>query len=171
MKVSTRLAGNLRAIPTQIAVRYRKGQERKVVTALSVLGTLEHPRPRRTLILHRSEHVSQREVDALLTWLQERGAIDFATAMLRDVESGQRQVLTNEIVVRLKPGAPPRETLATLKAEYGVSVCKQNDYEPTQYIVKVTDPSGTNTLDVAESLCRNPQVEFASPNFLPELER
>lgn len=136
-----------------------------------MLGALEELRPRRLLILHRSDRVSQREVDALLNWLQERGAIDFATAVLRDIESGTRQVLTDEIVVRLKPGASPRHTLATLKAEHGVSVFKRNAYEPTQYIVKVSDPSGTNTLDVAESLRRCAQVEFASPNLLTELRR
>ncbi len=79
-------AGKFRAIPTQVAVRYRKGQERKVADALSVLGTLEDQRLRRILILHRAEGISSREVDALLTWLRDRGAIEFASAVLRDIE-------------------------------------------------------------------------------------
>jgi hypothetical protein len=162
-------AGKFRSIPTQVAVRYRKGHERKVADALSVLGTLEDQRPRRILILHRGQGISSREVDALLAWLRDRGAIEFASAVLRDIESGTRQVLTDEIVVRLKQDAPARQTLETLKSQYGLTACKRNAYEPTQYIVKVSDPSGTNTLDVAQSLCRCKEVEFASPNFLTEV--
>ena len=164
-------AGKFRSIPTQVAVRYRKGHERKVADALSVLGTLEDQRPRRILILHRGQGISSREVDALLTWLRDRGAIEFASAVLRDIESGTRQVLTDEIVVRLKQDAPARQTLETLKSQYGLTACKRNAYEPTQYVVKVSDPSGTNTLDVAQSLCRCKEVEFASPNFLAEVTR
>jgi hypothetical protein len=78
--------------------------------------------------------------------------------------------LTDEIVLRLKRNAP-RQTLSTLRSQHGLTVCKRNAYEPTQYIVKVSDPSGTNTLDVAQSLFRCQGVEFASPNFLAEVTR
>jgi hypothetical protein len=167
----TKTATKLKPIPDQVAVRYRKGKERKVSTALSKLGTLEDQRPVSMLILHRAPGVSQRQVDAALDDLRECGAIDFATAVLKDAESGARQVLTDEIVVRLKRSAPQRRTLASLKAEHGVQIGKQNAYEPTQYIVKVPDPSGTNTLDVARSRDRCDAVEFASPNFLTDIKR
>ena len=167
----TKVATRLKTIPSQVAVRYRKGQESKVSSALSEFGTLENQVPQCILILHKSSGVSRRDVESVLQALRDRGVIDFATAVLRDAESGARQVLTDEIVVRLKPSAPPRETLATLKAEHGVEIEKQNAYEPTQYIVKVLDPSGTKTLDVARSLDRCDQVEFASPNFLTDFTR
>jgi len=167
----TKVANKLKPIPNQVAVRYRKGKERKVSAALSKLGTVEDQRSVCMLILHRAPGVSQREVDSVLEELRERGAIDFTTAVLRDADSGARQVLTDEIVVRLKRTAPQRRTLASLKAEHGVEIGKQNAYEPTQYIVKVPDPSGTNTLDVARSLDRCKAVEFASPNFLTDFKR
>ena len=167
----TKVATKLKPIPTQVAVRYRKGQERQATTALSEFGTLEDQRPQCILILHRSSGISRREVDHVLDDLRDRGVIDFATAVLRDADSGARQVLTDEIVVRLKPNAPQRKTLASLKAEHGVEIGKQNAYEPTQYIVKVVDPSGTNTLDVARLLDRCDDVEFASPNFLTDFKR
>jgi len=167
----TKVATRLKTIPTQVAVRYRKGQERKASTALSELGTLENQQLQCILILHRSSGISRRDVESVLGELREQGVIDFATTVLRDAESGARQVLTDEIVVRLKPSAPQRKTLATLKAEHGVEIGKQNAYEPTQYIVKVPDPSGTNTLDVARSLDRCDFVEFASPNFLTDFKR
>jgi hypothetical protein len=167
----TKVATKLKTIPTQVAVRYRKGKEREVATALSALGTLEDQRTVCMVIVHRSPGVSQRDVDSVLDDLRERAAIDFATAVLRDAASGARQVLTDEIVVRLKRNAPQRQTLASLKAEHGLEIGKQNAYEPTQYIVKVPDPSGTNTLAVARSLDRCDKVEFASPNFLTDFKK
>jgi hypothetical protein len=167
----TKTGHKFKPIPNQVAVRYRKGKERKVSAALSELGAVEDPQSVGMLILHRAPRVTQREVAAVLDELRERGAIDFTTAVLRDADSGTRQVLTDEIVVRLKQTAPQRRTLASLKAEHGVQIGKQNAYEPTQYIVKVPDPSGTNTLDVARSLDRCDAVEFASPNFLTTVGR
>jgi hypothetical protein len=167
----TKVATKLKTIPSQVAVRYRKGQERKALSALSEFGTLEDQGTQCILILHRSSGVSRRDVAVVLDDLRDRGVIDFATAVFRDADSGARQVLTDEIVLRLKRDAPQRKTLASLKAEHGVEIGKQNAYEPTQYIVKVQNPSGTNTLDVARSLDRCDEVEFASPNFLTDFKR
>jgi hypothetical protein len=169
MGISAKIDRNLRVMPTQIAVRYRKGRRPEVADALSVLGTVEEQPPRRLLIFQRAPGVSSREVNALVAWLEHRGAIDFASAVYRDLESGLRQVLTDEIVLRFKPGTAQRHALTTLCAEYGVTVCARNASEPAQYVVKVSDASGTNTLDVAHLLARCEQVEFARPNFLTEL--
>ena len=45
-------------------------------------------------------------------------------------------------------------------------VGKRNEFEPTQYIVKVPDTTGMRTLDVARSLDQQDDVEFACPNYL-----
>ena len=169
MGIKARIDGNLRVMPTEIAVHYRKGRRYDVADALSALGTVEDKYPRRLLILHRAPGVSPHEVTALVKWLEDRSAIEFASAVFRDLGTGLRQVLTDEVVLRLKPGAAHRHALSTLCAEHGVAVRRRNTYEPAQYIVKVSNPSGTNTLDVAESLAHCEQVEFASPNFLTEL--
>ncbi len=157
-------------IPGQVAIRYCDGQEQKVCQALGALGTLESQPSSRLVILHRSAGVSHAKVQAALTTLQEHDAIEFATPVLRDVASDTRQVLTDEIVLRLKPG-PSARTLAAVKAEHGLTIGKRNEFEPQQYIVKVPRASGTHTLDVARSLDRRKDVEFASPNFLTTVKR
>jgi hypothetical protein len=157
-------------IPNQVAVRYCDGQEETVSQALGTLGTLEAQPSSRLFILHRSPGVAPTKVKAALTSLQENDAIEFATPVLHDSASDTRQVLTDEIVLRLKPGQP-RRTLAEVKAEHGLTIGKRNEFEPRQYIVKVPRASGTHTLDVARSLCRRDDVEFASPNFLTTIKR
>jgi hypothetical protein len=122
------------------------------------------------VVLHRSSGVTAAKVQAALDDLQHVGLVEFVTPVLLDPESNTRQVLTDEIVLRLKPGRAER-ALAALKAEHGIEIGKRNKFEPSQYIVRVPKPSGTQTLDVARSLDRSDDVEFASPNFLTQIKR
>lgn len=160
----------LKKVPNQIAARYRPGQERKVRDALAPFGRLDTYPLRRMVVLHRAPGLAAASVQAALDSLQRVGLIEFMTPVLFDPDSQARQVLTDEIVLRLKPGRTKR-TLAALKAEHGIQIGRRNKFEPSQYIVKVRKPSGTQTLDVARSLDRSEDVEFASPNFLTEIKR
>ncbi len=166
----TRPRSTMTALPNEIAVRYRTGQQRQVSRALSPFGDLNpHPR-QRIMILHRAAGVAAAAVNEVLENLRRNKLIDFATPVLLDRESRTRQVLTDEIVLRLKPGCSPG-TLAALTAAHGVRIGRRNAFEPSQYIVKVRNPSGTQTLDIAHSLDRSDDVEFASPNFLTQVKR
>jgi hypothetical protein len=160
-----------KTIPNQIAVRYRAGQAEKVRERLATLGSMEDHPLSRILILHRAPSVTRRAADTALKALQDEKLVDFATPVLRDSESGMRKVLTDEIVLRLKSGHAPQRTLATLRGEHGLKIGRRNQFEPSQYIVKVAQASGTHTLDVARSLGQRADVEFASPNFLTGIKR
>ena len=83
----------------------------------------------RLFILHRSPGITSSKVKASLLTLQEEAAIEFATPVLRDAASDTRQVLTDEIVLRLKPGQNSR-TLAAVKAEHGLTIGKRNEFNP-----------------------------------------
>jgi hypothetical protein len=157
-------------IRDQVAVRYCAGHEQQVRETLGTFGTLEAQPSARIVILHRTPGVQTNKVKAALDGLQQGKAIEFATPVLHDPASDTRQVLTDEIVLRLKPGQANR-TLAAVKAEHGLTVGKRNAFEPTQYIVKVPRASGTQTLDVARCLDQRDDVEFASPNFLTAIKR
>ena len=161
----------LKTIPDQLAVRCRAGRAQTVHARLTPFGRLEDQPLSRIVILHRAPSVTRRAVDAAVQALQDEKLIDFATPVMLDPQSGLRQVLTDEIVVRLKPGQPQQRTLATLKGEHGVKIGKRNEFERTQYIVKVPHASGTRTLDVARSLDERSDIEFASPNFLTDIKR
>jgi hypothetical protein len=160
----------LKTVPNQIAARYRAGQERKVRDALAPFGSVDTYPLQRMVVLHRAPGQATDRVQAALDSLQRVGLIEFVTPVLFDPDSQTRQVLTDEIVLRLKPGRTQR-TLAALKAEHGIQIGSRNKFEPSQYIVKVLKPSGTQTLDVARSLDQSEDVEFASPNFLAEIKR
>jgi len=157
-------------VKDQLAIRYCPGQDRKVREALKQVGTVEEQPSSQIFILHRSAGVSAGKVAAAVETLKKAGTIAFATPVLRDPESGTRQVLTDEITLRLKPGSASR-ALKALKAEHGVIVGKRNEFEPTQYIVKVPDTTGTRTLDIARSLDQRDDVEFAHPNYLTGIKR
>jgi hypothetical protein len=155
----------------QIALRCRAGAERKVRAALAPLGTIESYPPGSILILHRSPKASQAEVRSAIRTLEKEGLVEFVTPVLRDRQSDARQFLTGEIILRLKSGAPARKTLASLKAQHGVEVKRRNEFEPTQYVVSVPDPSATRTRDIARSLDRRSDVEFATPNVISDIRK
>ena len=168
--IGTRAATGLKTVPNEIAARYRSGREEAVRDALSPLGRVESYLPQRMIVLHRASGITAAKLRAALDQLQRARLIEFVTPVLLDPDSRTRQVLTDEIVVRLKPGRS-RRTLAALEAAHGIEIDRRNEFEPSQYIVKVPKPSGLQTLDVARSLDRSEDVEFASPNFLTEIKR
>ena len=168
---SKKSAPALTTIPDQVAVRYRVGRAEDVRARLAPLGTTEHQALSRILILHRAAAVTRRALDSAIQALQDEKLVEFATPVMLDSTSGLRQVLTDEIVVRLKSGYASQRTLATLKGEHGLKIGRRNEFEPAQYIVKVLQASGTRTIDIARSLDQRADVEFASPNFLTDIKR
>ena len=91
-------------VKDQIAVRYCSGQDRKVREALEQVGNVEEQPSSQIFILHRSPDVSASTVATAIETLKKASKIAFATPVLRDPDSGTRQVLTDEITLRLKPG-------------------------------------------------------------------
>jgi hypothetical protein len=157
-------------VPNQVAVRHRAGQEQAVQAALRPFGRVEVHASQRIMVLVRAAGIPKGRVDAALARLTDEKLVEFATPVLRDPASHTRQVLTDEIVVRLKPGRT-RRTLAALEQAHGITIGRRNEFEPSQYVVKVPHASGTHTLDVARLLDASDDVEFASPNFLTSIER
>jgi hypothetical protein len=155
----------------QIALRYRAGAERKVRAALAGLGTVESYPAGDILILDRDPKVSAAEVRSAVKTLEKDGLVEFATPVLRDQHSDVRHFLTGEITLRLKSGASARKTLASLKMQHGIEVKRRNEFEPTQYVVSVPDPSGTRTREIARSLDRRSDVEFAAPNVITDIKK
>jgi hypothetical protein len=81
-----------------------------------------------------------------------------------------QKAIPGQVAVRYCDGQE-QKVFQAVKAEHGLTIGKRNEFEPRQYIVKVPRASGTHTLDVARSLDRRKDVEFASPNFLTTLKR
>ena len=153
-----------------IAVRYREGTKTDVCRALRSLGQVQAKESQRLAIVQFSD-ASQREeaLQLLQQWLDD-GVVEFVTPVLRDPESGLYQILTDEIAVRFKSVLPSKH-LRAVEQKYGVTVARQNEFVPTQCIMKVTQPKGLHTLEVASQLDAAKEVEFATPNFISEHRR
>lgn len=169
-RTKVRAATALKTVPNEMAARYGAGQEQKVREALAPCGRVESYPLQRMVVLQRAPGVTSAKVRSVLDNLRRLDLIEFVTPVLLDPDSRTRQVLTDEIVLRLKPGRS-RRALNALTAAHGIEIDRRNKYEPSQYIVKVPKPFGTQTLDIARSLDRSDDVEFASPNFLTEIKR
>lgn len=167
---SSQASPGVKVVRGEIAARYGAGQERKVRSALGKCGNVNTYPSQRIVVLKRAPGVTAAAARTVLDELQRSNVIEYVTPVLRDRDTNSRQVLTDEIVVRLKPGRT-RRALAALESAHGFTITRRNEFEPSQYIVTVPNPSGTQTLDVARSIDRSDDVEFASPNFLTQVKR
>jgi|SRR5687767_14089209 len=162
-------ASNVRAVPNAIAVRYCVGHEKDVRDSLGAFGRVDMYPSKRMAVLQKPAATGRARLEDTLDRLRAQKAIDFVTPVLLDTKSQTRQVLTDEIILRLKPGRT-RRTLQTLGAAHGVKISHRNEFDPAQYVLKVSKPSGTETLDIARSLDASDDVEFACPNYLTEVK-
>jgi hypothetical protein len=150
-----------------VAVRYTDAAKAKVIAVLRELGSIRLVEPLRLAIVECGDSKQRKRALSLLKPLLDTNEIEFATTVLRDRESQLAQILTDEIAVRLK-GKVSLKRLKSLEKKFGVKVARQNEFVPNQYILKVPQPSGLRTLEVAKRLDASKETEFATPNFVSE---
>jgi hypothetical protein len=152
----------------RLAVRYSEDAKESVRNALRSLGEVKSVESQRLLIVELSA-----PADESLKTIQEmvdRGEVEFFTPVLLDEKSRLHQILTDEISVRFKT-LPPAKQLREMARKYGVTIARQNEFAPNQFIVRAIRSSGLDTLDVASRLDSAEEVEFATPNFISEIRR
>jgi hypothetical protein len=155
----------LEPVQDTFATRYRDDAEQAVNQALHRLGQVETSTAQRLIIVKLLD--SQQTSDALQLlrqWLDE-GMVEFVTPVLREMDSQLLQVLTDEITIRFK-AEPSASCLHDIEQKYAVSVARQNEFVPDQFIMKVVRPFGLRTLEVARDLADVSEVRFATPNFI-----
>ena len=160
-----------RPVTGQLAVRVAPKAARRVHAALNALGRIEPYDPASLLILHKAPKVAGATIDSTLESLVRDGLVEYVTPVLRDAASGMRLIPTDEITVRFRDKAPAQAALSDMRRTEGVSVARQNEFVPSQYIVRVAQPSGTRTLDIAKRLEARDDVEFAAPNYISDIKR
>ena len=158
------------SLDNTFAVRYREGAGAVVSEALRAQGQVRAIEPQRLLIVEFPDAARRAAALRQLNRWTDEGLVEFVTPVLRDAESQLRQILTDEITVRFKSTLPSQQ-LAAVEQEYGVTVARQNEFVPTQFIFKVSQPKGLDTLDIASRLDAADDVEFATPNFISEYQR
>jgi len=153
-----------------IAVRYLDESKTKVRKTLSNFGHIRDVQSQRLFIIDFEDESKRDEASKALQELLKSGLIEFFTPVLLDEKSQLHQILTDEISVRFKK-VPPSTRLKAVEKKYGVRIARQNEFVPSQFILKTEQPSGLNTLKVASELDAEDEVEFAAPNFISEHRR
>lgn len=153
-----------------VAVRYREGAESLVYEALRSQGRVRAIEAQRLLITEFPNAARYTEAAKQLQLWEDEGVVEFVTPVLRDEESQLQQILTDEITVRFKAVLNTKQ-LQEVEEKYGVTIVRQNEFVPRQFVVKVPQTRGLRTLDVASQLDAADAVEFATPNFISEYRR
>ncbi len=152
------------------SVRYAEPARTAIRDALGAFGDLHEIANQRLFIVKLADKKKRDELLESIQRLLDEGAIEFFTPVLRDPASDLRRILTDEICVRFKK-VPSAGELKIFEKRYGVTVARQNEFAPAQFIVKVNEPEGLRTLEVANQIEADGEVEFAAPNFLSEYRR
>jgi len=168
---STRRQEAPRSLAGQLALRVAPRAGKRVHAALQALGSVEPYAPARMLILHKGAKVSDATVKSVVQGLLRDGLVQDVTPVLRDPRSGLRLIPTDEITVRFRPETPLQGTLTDVRRAEGVSVARRNEFVPSQYVLRVPQPSGKRTLDIARRLEARADVEFAAPNYISGIKR
>jgi hypothetical protein len=153
-----------------LAVRYKDAAQTKVLGILRPLGEVRVVGAQRLALVQFADTDKCDQALAKLRPLLQKGDIDFMTPLLLDRTSQLHQVLTDEIAVRFK-GKVSEKRLRALEKEFGVTVAARNEFVPNQYILRVPQPEGLRTLEVAKRLDASKDTEFATPNLVSEHAR
>ena len=152
------------------AVRYKKKAKAKVYGRLRSLGQVKDIESQDLYIVQIEDSTQRESALKQLQELMDSGLIEFITPVLRDKESQLMLILTDEITVRFRSRVPQKQ-LKSAEERYGFTVARQNEFVPNQFILKVAQPEGLHTLNVANELDATDEVEFATPNFISEYRR
>lgn len=137
---------------------------------MSAFGRVREIANQRLFVVELANDAQRDELLESLRQLLDEGAVECFTPVLRDPASDLRRILTDEISLRFKQ-IPSARDLKTVEKKYGVTIARQNEFAPRQFIVKVKEPEGLRTLEVANQLDAADEVEFAAPNFISEYRR
>lgn len=152
------------------AVRFAEPAKASVQEALREFGEAREITTQRLFIVELVKPAQQDDLLTALTSLLDRGDIEFFKPVMCDPESRLQQILTDEISVRFKK-VPSAKDLKAVEKKYGVIVERQNEFVPSQFIVKTSRSIEGDTLEVASRMDEAEEVEFATPNFISEHRR
>ncbi len=152
------------------AVRFAELAKASVQGALRKFGEVREITSQRLFVVELAKPAQQDDLLAALTSLLDRGDIEFFKPVMCDPESRLQQILTDEISVRFKK-VPSAKELKAVEKKYGVIVERQNEFVPSQFIVRTSRSIEGGTLEVASRMDEAEEVEFAAPNFISEHRR
>ena len=111
---------------------------------------------------------SSRNADAIENKIQNKSYVKTSLPVLSRVKNQDTIVVSNEIIVSLKPDMSDREKQSIFK-QNNLKVVRPLRFFPNIYIVKSTSTSGTGILNVSNKLDGLKGVNSAVPNFLQSI--
>ncbi|WP_300366968.1 S8 family serine peptidase, partial [Hydrogenimonas sp.] len=111
-------------------------------------------------------NVTSSDIYGFIERLNGSGTVRFSTPVF-DVPNGI-YILTDEFVVKFKPGIDARE-IERFIDENRVETVRKDYPLPGWYKLRFTSRSGANTFDVANRFYQSKLVEYAHPDFIEQL--
>lgn len=158
----------------KLSVRFRAGVSKASRTAL-VRGLSTKSRLTKASRLRGRDlsslsitKASKKSLGRLLADLRANKNVEFAYPAWVNAKSGERVLLTDEVVVRLKSGAASPQVKSALAAR-DLTIARKISYTSDEYVLKLLEPKQADPLAVSRSLYRSGLVHWAVPNFVQEL--
>lgn len=162
---------------TEYAVLFRAGIEKAarqdIVRSLFPtrdITDVGQVRGRRLSIVKLSKVSRRTAIEEAANAARAEPRIQFAFPVFIHPKTRTRMVLTDEIVVKLKPGHQI-EDVTKAYASYGLVVVKKMWGTKDEYILGIQEPNTVNPLEAANALSESDLVEWAEPNFMQEYRR
>jgi subtilisin family serine protease len=99
--------------------------------------------------------------------LKQEDEIRFAGRVLEDKDSGEVTLYTENFFVKFKDGTSEAEGQAILD-KYKLQIKSKLPFAPNSYFVQAAEGTGLEVFNIAETLLKEPSVEFCHPELIQE---
>jgi subtilisin family serine protease len=162
---------------TEYAVQFQEGLNQKIrqaiIEAVSPLAKMTEKgkiRNQAVITLKMEKAEEPAAIEKIIDNLKVRSDVRWAAPVYIHGKTGSRMLVTDEIVVKLKPGKD-LASLAGLLQSYDLLLVKPMWGTQNEYVLRLQDPKAVNPLEAANALFESGLVEWAQPNFIQEYKR
>jgi subtilisin family serine protease len=162
---------------TEYAVQFQEGLNQKtrraIIEAVSPLAEMTEKgktRNQAVITLKMEKAKEPAVIEEIIDTMKARSDVRWAAPVYTDGKTGSRMLITDQIVVKLKPGKD-LASLAGLLQSYGLLLVKPMWGTQNEYVLRLLDPKAVNPLEAANALFESGLVEWAQPNFIQEYKR
>ncbi len=110
---------------------------------------------------------TQQQLDQARRTLNDSPDVEFAYPVFIYPATGIRILVTDEVVVKLRPGTD----VAAVAERFGLKVVGPLWKTADEYVFRLGDPKGTDPLIVANAIAASGLVEWAEPNLIQEYQK
>ncbi len=164
---------------TEYAVQFQEGLNQKtrraIIEAVSPLAEMTEKgkigNQALSVITLKTEKAKEpAAIEEIIDTMKARFDVRWAVPVFIHAKTGSRMLITDEIVVKLKP-EKDLASLTELLQSYGLLLIKSMWGTQNEYVLRLQDPKAVSPLEAANALFESGLVEWAQPNFIQEYKR